>query len=45
MNDAIVFGVGLLVSILVLFGLFSNVVMEMHAAKSAKYPVARDDAG
>lgn len=30
--DLIVFGVGLLVSVLVVYGIFSRVVNEMHAA-------------
>jgi hypothetical protein len=34
-NDIIVLSVGLVVSILVIFGIFSSVVLEMH---EAKYP-------
>lgn len=33
MTDIIVFGVGLVVSTLVVFGVFSSVVAEMHDAK------------
>ncbi len=33
MNDLIVFGVGLIVSSLVVFGIFSRVPMGMHYAK------------
>lgn len=33
MMDLIVFGVGLFVSILVVYGVFSRVVNEMHHAK------------
>ncbi len=33
MTDLIVFGVGLIVSTLVVFGIFSRVVVEMHDAK------------
>ncbi len=33
MNDLIVFGVGLVVSTLVVFGLFSRVPLSMHDAK------------
>ncbi|MFN0139324.1 MAG: hypothetical protein ACKVQW_04465 [Pyrinomonadaceae bacterium] len=33
MMDLIVFGVGLFVSILVVYGVFSRVVNEMHIAK------------
>ncbi len=35
MNDLIVFGVGLVVSILVVYSIFSRVVIEMHDAKEA----------
>ncbi len=35
MNDLIVFGVGLVVSTLVLFGIFSRVPMGMHEAKES----------
>jgi hypothetical protein len=34
MMDLIVFGVGLVVSTLVVFGIFSRVVVEMHNAKA-----------
>ena len=33
MNDLIVFGVGLVVSMLVIFGIFSRVPMGMHESK------------
>jgi hypothetical protein len=33
MNDLIVFGVGLVVSMLVVFGIFSRVPIGMHHAK------------
>lgn len=33
MNDVVVFCVGLFVMILVVFGIFSKVVLEMHEAK------------
>lgn len=35
MNDIVVFCVGLVVSILVVFGIFSRVVLEMHDAKES----------
>lgn len=35
MNDIVVFCVGLAVSILVVFGIFSRVVQEMHDAKES----------
>lgn len=35
MNDLIVFAVGLVVSTLVLFGIFSRVPMGMHHAKES----------
>lgn len=35
MNDLIVFAVGLIVSMLVIFGIFSRVPMGMHDAKEA----------
>lgn len=34
MMDLIVFGVGLFVSVLVVYGVFSRVVNEMHDAKA-----------
>jgi hypothetical protein len=40
LNDLIVFGVGLVVSILVVFGIFSRVVMEMHDAKNQEAAAA-----
>ena len=35
MNDIIVFGVGVVVSVLVVFGIFSGVVREMHDARES----------
>ena len=35
MSDIIVFGVGVVVSVLVVFGIFSGVVQEMHDAKES----------
>lgn len=46
MTDIIVFAVGLLVSTLVVFGIFSSVVVEMHDAKEDDaVPVKRNDQG
>ena len=38
LNDVIVFIVGLVVSTLVVFGIFSRVVLEMHDAKNQGVP-------
>jgi len=42
MNDLIVFGVGLVVSMLVVFGIFSRVPMGMHHARENAESEIRD---
>lgn len=41
MTDLIVFAVGLIVSTLVVYGIFSRVVIEMHDAKGDDASAAR----
>lgn len=42
MNDLIVFGVGLVVSTLVVFGLFSRVPLTMQDSKNVTKPADRE---
>lgn len=43
MNDVIVFAVGVVVSVLVVFGIFTGVVKEMHDAKESNVHARASD--